>query len=92
MLRNTRVTGSLQLTEKLGRKVSFNPSTEQTHTPTHTHTHTSTSYFQKGFVVVDIHIRDNNNVTERDNSKKGLKTKNYGISTIYYMLIVQTLG
>lgn len=51
-----------------------------------------TSYFQKGFVVLDIHIRDNNNVTERDNSKKVLKTNNDRISTIYYMLIVQTLG
>lgn len=86
MLQNSKVTGSPWLTEKLGRKVCFSLSTE------HTHTHTPTSYFQKGFVVLDIHIRDNNNVTERDNSKKVLKTNNDRISTIYYMLIVQTLG
>ena len=72
MLQNTKVTSPPRLTEKLGRKVSFSLSTEHTHTPT--------SYFQKGFVVVCIHIsiichghiniivRDNNNVTERDNS------------------------
>ena len=82
MLQNTKVTGSPRLTEKLGRKVNFSLSAE------HTHTHA----LQKGFVVLDIHFRDNNNVTERDNSKKGLKTKNDRISTIYYMLIVQTLG
>lgn len=86
MLQNTKVTGSPRLTEKFGRKVNFSLSTK------HTHTHMPTSYFQKGFVVLDIHFRDNNNVTERDNSKKGLKTKNDRISTIYYMLIVQILG
>ena len=93
MLRNTRVTGSLQLTEKLGRKVSFNPSTEQTHTPTHTHTHTRLPpIFRKDLWWLISTLGTIIMSRKETTAKKGLKTKNYGISTIYYMLIVQTLG
>ena len=41
---------------------------------------------------MNIIVRENNNVTERDNSQKGLKTKADRISTIHYLLFVQTLG